>query len=385
MYDVIILGAGASGMMAAAWLNENSDMSVCVIEGNAAAAAKLKISGGGKCNITNTDVGAGYFLGDESFIDGILRQFSKEDLLEWLEGVGLKPVIRKGRYYFCPESSDEIIGILRNKSSKSRYLFSHKIISVEKLDNFTVMTNKGKFRARKVIVATGGVSFKTLGATDIGLKIAREFGHEVKEFQPALAGLTLQPDQFWMKELSGISMPVKIEVAGRVLDEDLLFAHRGISGPAVLSASLYWSKGLLSIDFLPNRDIVKLCTGQKKLLSTAMRLPKRFARQFLEAVSLEDKPCNKLDNEEKQQLLQLHDYTFAPSGTFGFTKAEVSRGGVCGAQLGQNSCESTLTEGLYFVGEVVDVTGELGGYNLQWAFSSGVAAADDMVKKRALP
>ncbi|OQX60406.1 MAG: hypothetical protein B5M52_00330, partial [Helicobacteraceae bacterium 4484_230] len=354
---------------------------VCVIEGNAAPAAKLKISGGGKCNITNTSVDAANFLGDELFIKSVLGQFGKEELLEWLEDAGLSPVVRKGRYYFCPGSSDEIIGILRRKSSKSRYFLSRKIISVEKDDKFTVITDKGELRGKKVIVATGGASFKALGASDIGLKIARGFSHEVKEFQPALAGLTLQPDQFWMKELSGISLPVRIKVGGRVLDEDLLFAHRGISGPVVLSASLYWSKGLLNIDFLPNRDIVKLCRGQKKLLSTAMQLPKRFAKQFLKALSLEDKPCNKLSDKEKQQLSRLHDYAFAPSGTFGFAKAEVSRGGVLSMQLKQNSCESTLAGGLYFIGEVVDVTGELGGYNLQWAFSSGVAAADDIVKK----
>ncbi len=377
----MILGAGASGMMAAAWLNVHSKLRVGVIEGNDKPAAKLKISGGGKCNITNTRVSTSNFLGDDSFVEAILKQFSKDDLLKWLEDEGLRPVVRKNRYYFCPGSSDEIITILRRKSAQSTFFFSRKIIAVEKKEVFVIRTDRETFTASQVIVATGGISFKSLGASDIGVKIAQQFGHEIKTFQPALVGLTLQPDQFWMKELSGISLKVEITVGDRVLQEDMLFAHRGISGPAVLSASLYWTKGSLSIDFLPGQDIIKLCADQKKQLSSVMRLSKRFSKSFLAVVNLKDKPCNKLSVEEKQQLSQLHHYRFAPSGTFGFTKAEVSKGGVLTSGLDPKSCESRQIEGLYFVGEVADVTGELGGYNFQWAFSSGVAAADNIIKK----
>ena len=378
-FDVLILGAGASGLMCAAWLQQHSDLNVGVIEGNAKAAAKLKVSGGGKCNITNTDVQAKHFLGEASAVEEVLSRFSKEDLLALLQENGLKPVIRKGRYYFCPKSSDEIIGILQRLGQGTRYFYNHNIKSLTKNGGFKAITDKGAFRAKQVVVATGGVSFATLGATDIGLRIAEAFGHEVKAFSPALVGLTLQPEQFWMKGLTGISFPVRFTVGERVIEEDMLFAHRGISGPAVLSASLYWHKGKIEVDFLPSKNIKLLCKGQKKQISTVMNLPKRFSKQFLEHIGVEDKACNRLSKEELERLMQLHNYRFAPSGTFGFTKAEVSRGGVKSDGIDPGTMQSKKEEGLYFVGEVVDVTGELGGYNFQWAFSSAVTAAFSII------
>lgn len=367
--------------MCAAWLQQHTSLCVGVVEGNAKAAAKLKISGGGKCNITNTDVQAGHFLGDEAIIKEVLSNFRKEDLLSFLQENGLKPVLRKGRYYFCPKSSDEIIGILQCLSSGATFLFGRKIKSVEKKNGFSVETDKGTLRARNVVVATGGISFASLGATGIGLEIAKHFGHDVTPFLPALVGLTLQPEQFWMKELSGVSLPVRIGVAGRSVEEDMLFAHRGISGPAVLSASLYWHKGTITVDFLPSKNIAALCKNQKKNLSTVMNLPKRFSKAFLEHIGVADKVCNKLSPDEIERLEQLHDYCFAPSGTFGFSKAEVSRGGVKTDALDHTTMQSKKVQGLYFIGEVVDVTGELGGYNFQWAFSSAVSAAHSLMQR----
>ncbi len=380
-YDVIILGAGASGMMCAGRLNQKSDLKVAVIEGNATPAAKLKISGGGKCNITNVNVEPKHFLGDSTLAEKVLQHFSKDDLLELLKLHGLKPVIRKGRYYFCPKSSDEIITILKQLSRKSTFLYNEKIVGVEKSEEgFSVRTDQGIYRTQKVIVATGGVSFTTLGASDIGLQIAKQFGHSITPFQPALVGLTLQPDQFWMKALSGVSLLVRISVGDRTIDEDLLFAHKGISGPAVLGASLYWQKGSISIDFLPNTKIGLLCKENKKQITTVMNLPKRFSKALLDHLDIVDKPCCKLTEEELIKLQQLHDYNFPPSGTFGFSKAEVSKGGVLTDELEHTSLESKKTEGLYFIGEVVNVTGELGGYNFQWAFSSAVMCADAIRK-----
>lgn len=381
-YDVVILGAGAGGLLCAGQLNQKSDLDVAVIEGNAKAAAKLKISGGGKCNITNVKVSLEHFLGDQEMVKSVLRHFSKEDLLALLQIHGLKPVIRKGRYYFCPKSSDEIISVLMKLSRKSHFVYNEKIKSVEKSDDlFIIKTDKDIYQSRQVVVATGGLSYTTLGASDIGLQIASNFGHGVRPFQPALAGMTLQPDQFWMKSLSGISLPVRITVAKRVIEEDLLFAHRGISGPAVLSASLYWYKGKITVDFLPLEDIVKRCKGEKKQISTVMHLPKRFSRAFLEHLGIDDKPCNRLSADELDRLQQLHCYSFAPSGSFGFSKAEVSRGGVKTDEIDPNTMQSRKVDGLYFIGEVVDVTGELGGYNFQWAFSSGVVAADGIIHR----
>lgn len=373
-YDVIILGAGASGLMCAARLREKTSLSVAVIEGNSRPALKLKASGGGKCNLTNVLVDATHYLGDAALVSHALESFSKEALLEYFRGGGLRPVICKERYYFCPKSSDEVIAILLGKSQGCELLSGHKILSVEGNGPFTVTTDKGKLTAAKVVVATGGASYRELGASDIGLKIAQHYGLKTVPFSPALVGLTLQPKEFWMKELSGISFPARIRVAGKTLDEDLLFAHKGISGLVVLSASLYWHRGEIEIDFLPDFDLGSILR-EKKILSTALPLPKRFMKAFLEAVDLEDKPCNRLSEAEREKLSRIRQYAMAPSGTFGFSKAEACRGGVACEEIDPFSMQSRRIEGLYFIGETVDVTGELGGYNFQWAFSSAVVAA----------
>jgi len=370
-YDVLILGAGASGLMCAAQLTEKTSLKIALIEGNTKPALKLKASGGGKCNLTNVEVDASHFLGNESLVSNALRAFSKEALLDYFYNGGLCPVIRKERYYFCPKSSDEVISILVGRSQGCEMLMGHKILNVEGSSPFVVTTDKGKFSASTIVVATGGASYKELGASDIGLKIAQDYGHKIVPFAPALVGLTLQPKEFWMKELSGISFPARIRVGEKSLDEDLLFAHKGISGPVVLSASLYWHKGEISINFCPDLELEKLFK-EKKLLSTALPLPKRFIKAFLEAIALEDKPCNRLSSQEREKLVKLQNYTMAPSGTFGLTKAEVCRGGVAHEEIDPLTMESRTVKGLYFIGETVDVTGELGGYNFQWAFSSAV-------------
>lgn len=378
IYDVIILGAGASGLMCAAQLREKTSLKVALIEGNMKPALKIKASGGGKCNLTNVEVDASHFLGDESLVTHALSVFSKEALLRYFHDGGLRPVIRKEKYYFCPKSSDEVISILMGKSSGCEMFMRHKIVSVEGNSPFIITTDKAKFSASNVVVATGGASYKELGASDIGVKIAQSYGHKIIPFAPALVGLTLQPKEFWMKELSGVSLRAHIEVAGKTLDEDLLFAHKGISGPVVLSASLYWHRGEIAINFCPNVDL-NLLKDEKKLLSTALPLPKRFSKAFLDAIALEDKPCNRLNADEWAKLSLIQNYKMAPSGTFGLTKAEVCRGGVSHEEIDPLCMESRHVRGLYFIGETVDVTGELGGYNFQWAFSSAVVCANGIL------
>ncbi len=377
IYDVLILGAGASGLMCAAHLNKK--LSVGIVDINAKVAQKLKVSGGGKCNITNISVTPENFDGDAELVASVLDRFSKDDLLEFLEKNSLTPVIRKNRYYFCKNSSDEIINILKKLIRHHELILNREVVDVVKKDDiFEIETLRGIIKSKKLIVATGGKSFKTLGASDIGLKIAKDFNMAVKEFTPALVGLTVQKDQFWMKELSGLSCYVKIKVAGKILNEEMLFAHKGISGPAVLSASLYWQKGNIAIDFLPNRNILDLLSGSKKLISSVIPLPKRLSKAILEAIDVEDIECKKLNSETKEKLLKIHNYEFAPAGNFGFTKAEVSRGGVCAKELHIDSLEAKNVKNLHFIGEVVDVTGELGGYNFQWAFSSAVCCANSL-------
>jgi predicted Rossmann fold flavoprotein len=379
-YDVIILGAGASGLMCAAQLREHTSLNIAIIEGNSRPALKLKASGGGKCNLTNVEVDETHFLGDVTLVKKALSIFGQKALLDYFKAGGLRPVIRKERYYFCPKSSDEVISILMGKVNGCDLLLGQKILIVEGENLFTITTDKGKFQAKRLVVATGGASYKELGASDIGLKVAQNYGIQTVPFSPALVGLTLQPKEFWMKELSGISCPARIHVAGKTLDEDLLFAHKGISGLVVLSASLYWHRGEIVIDFLPDFDLNSI-QKEKKIISTALPLPKRFMKAFLDAVGIEDKPCNRLSPDERESISRIRNYAMAPSGTFGFSKAEACRGGVACDEINPSTMESNKIKGLYFIGETVDVTGELGGYNFQWAFSSAVVCSNAIMKQ----
>lgn len=378
IYDVLILGAGASGLMCAA--NLSKKMKVGILDVNAKPAKKLKISGGGKCNITNVDVTVDNFDGNSQLLATVFKKFDKDKLLDFLDRNRVELELRKGRYYFCKNSADDIINTLSRNAKYAQLLLNETILEVKKVDEiFEVKTERGIKTAKKVVIATGGESYKTLGASDIGVTIAKDFGLSVREFTPALVGLTLQKEQFWMKELSGLSCYVHIKVGDKILKEEMLFAHKGMSGPAVLSASLYWKKGDLSIDFLPNTEIKELVkNGGKKLLSSVIPLPKRLSKALLSAIECQDKECNKVDKKDLEKLLQIHNYTFAPAGNFGFTKAEVSRGGVLADELEFSTLESKKIKGLYFIGEVVDVTGELGGYNFQWAFSSAYVCAQAM-------
>jgi predicted Rossmann fold flavoprotein len=375
-YDVLILGAGASGLMCAG--NLPKKMRVGVIDVNEKAAKKLKISGGGKCNITNADVALSNYDGGEILLQAVFKKFDKEKLLNFLDRNRVELELRKGRYYFCKNSSDDIIEILLRAAKNAELCLREKLLDVKKNGEFfEIVTDKSVRQAKNVVIATGGESFKNLGASDIGLKIAENFGIKVKKFTPALVGLTLQKEQFWMKELSGLSCFVEISLHNRVLREEMLFTHKGISGPAVLCASLYWKKGDISINFLPNDKIESVVKdGGKKQLSSAIPLPKRLVKALLKAVNVQDKECSKVNKDDMKKLLQLHHYTFAPAGNFGFSKAEVSRGGVMADELEAQSLESKRVKGLYFIGEVVDITGELGGYNFQWAFSSAYVCAE---------
>ncbi|MGE4418330.1 MAG: NAD(P)/FAD-dependent oxidoreductase [Sulfurimonas sp.] len=375
IYDVLILGAGASALMCAA--NLDKKLSVGIVEGNGKIAQKLKISGGGKCNITNVELSRDNYDGDQEFIFNVFESFSRDDLLNYLHANGLEPVIRKNRYYFCKESSDEIIKIFKKATKHVDMYLNNDILWVKKSGaTFEVKTQAELLRAKKVVVATGGKSYQSLGASDIGLSIAKSFGIKVKEFTPALVGLTVQKEQFWMKELSGLSCQAAIKIGAKTIKEELLFAHKGISGPAILSASLYWQKGNITIDFLPDANILELIKGSKKLLSSIIPLPKRLSKALLEALHVEDIECKKITQSAKERLMRIHNYEFAPAGNFGFSKAEVCRGGVLSEELNPYTMEALDVKDLYFIGEVVDVTGELGGYNFQWAFSSAAVCAE---------
>lgn len=379
LYDIIIIGAGASGLMCATHLHPKQK--ILLIDANDKIARKIKISGGGKCNITNKHVSPENYVGDQSFIQKTLKRFDNEALLRFLKHSGLDPVLRKGEFYFCKKSSDELITLLEKATKKRDFLLGAKVTLVQKKgEDFIVETTKGVQKAKKVVVASGGESYKSIGASDIALKIAHDFGIAYTPFRPALVGMTLQKEQFWMKELSGISVDVVIDVEDKQCAGSLLFAHKGISGPAVLNTSLYWRKGLIQVDFLPKVDLQRLLQrGGKKFVSSVLPLPKRLSKAFLTHMGIEDKECNRLTQKEQAKVAVLKHYSFAPAGNFGFSKAEVSSGGVHTDELLENF-ETKKVKNLYFIGESVDITGELGGYNFQWAFASGKVCADFLIK-----
>lgn len=370
--DIAIIGAGASGLMLAALLEEKN---IIVIDNNSKIGSKILVSGGGKCNITNGKVKPNNYLGDQRFIRNIIKRFDQNDLLTWFGNRGLKPVVRKHHQYFCENSAKEVVDILRREISAKSIQLQTVVQKVEKnSETFEITTNKGKIYASKVVVASGGLSFPKIGATSIGYDIAKSFGHNVNTLSAGLVGFTVQPEQFFFKSLSGISTEVIITVGEKEINGSLLFAHKGISGPAVLDASLYWEKGKITIDFLPTVNLAML-KSSKKHVSRILGLPNRVAKIFLEALNINDKAANTLSSEAWIKLERLKSYSFAPAGTFGYSKAEVTKGGIATDEIDASSMMSRKVENLYFLGEVLDVTGELGGYNFQWAFSTAFVCA----------
>ncbi len=379
--NVVILGAGASGLMLSALLEDDN---ILIIDNNSKVGSKILISGGGKCNITNGKVKPSNYLGNQRFIRNIIKRFDQNDLLNWFGERGLKTLIRKNNQFFCENSAKDVVDILKKEISSKSIQLQTVVKSIEqKSDFFEVKTSKGTVVAKKVVVASGGLSFPKIGATSIGYDIAKRFDHTVHTLSAGLVGFTVQPEQFFFKSLSGIAIDVKITVEtadkNREINGALLFAHKGISGPAVLDASLYWQKGKITIDFLPSLSIDSLKLS-KKNISRALALPSRVAKTFLEALNIEDKTANKLSSDEWKKLEVLKAYSFAPAGTFGYSKAEVTKGGVSTDEIDASSMMSRKVDGLYFLGEVLDVTGELGGYNFQWAFSTAYVCAKSLNK-----
>jgi predicted Rossmann fold flavoprotein len=380
-HQTIIIGAGASGLMLASLLPKRSAL---LIDTNVRCGEKIRISGGGKCNLTNAVMQSSCYVGDASFITPVLGAFNEKALLAWFQKRGLKPVLRKQHQYFCPNSAQELLDILEKESRRQERIMGEKVLSVTKRKSrFYVKTDRRTFTASQVVVASGGLSFPKLGASPIGYEIAESFGHTVTQRAPALVGLTVQKDQFFFKELSGVSTDVKISVDNHMCEGALLFAHKGISGPAVLDASLYWERGRIEIDFLPGFDWKHLQKSHKQI-STLLPMPKRVTKAFLLQFGIEDKAGARLSEEELKRLWTLHQYRLAPAGTFGYSKAEVTKGGVHTDEIQPESMQSCKVKGLYFIGEVLDVTGRLGGYNFQWAFSSAFVCASGINPKYAI-
>jgi len=374
----VILGAGASGLMVASQLYSKGFKDILIVDHNPKIGMKIKVSGGGKCNVTNEKVSEDNYLGESSFVKGVLQRYTPQELLAFLKTKNVLPSIRSLGQYFCKKSADEVINALKSDIPQGAFLLSHELKSLSFEDDFIIQTDKKTLKAKHLVIATGSPAYPQVGGTNIGLKLGQDLGHASKGFSPVLVGWTVQKEQFWMKELSGISSYVSIDVGHKKLYGDLLFAHKGISGPAVLSASLYWKKGLVKIDFLPKNSLKETFSQAKKQMSTQMGLPKRLSKLLLESIQLKDTSVKELKKEDWEKLALLKAYPMSPAGTFGLKKAEACRGGISTDEIDPLSMQSRLNNRLYFTGEVLDVTGELGGYNFQWAFASAVVCASSL-------
>ncbi|MFA9374498.1 MAG: NAD(P)/FAD-dependent oxidoreductase [Poseidonibacter sp.] len=366
--------------MIASNLDKRKYKKICIIDSNAKVGQKIKVSGGSKCNITNEFVTKNNYLGDREFVQELLKKFTKDDLLNFLNKNGVNPKINpkivKGTY-FCNSSQDVIDMFLKLTSHIKKYL-NTVVVDLDFDKHFKIKTNSNNIiEAKKVVVASGGLSYAALGASSIAFDIAKKFGHTIEKLEPALVGFTVQKEQFWFKNLSGVSMPVHTFVEGKKFEGSLLFAHKGCTGPVILTSSLYWKKGKMAIDFLPNKKIENLLKGNKKV-STALPFAKRFTSEFLNSLNIEDKAICDLKANEIKEIEKLKNYEFAPAGNFGYTKAEVTKGGISTDEINHENFESLKQKGLYFIGECLNITGELGGFNFQIAFSSAFVCAKNI-------
>lgn len=383
-FDVIVIGAGAAGLMCAATAGFRGRR-VLVLDHNAKAAEKVRISGGGRCNFTNLDKShRAFFSETPNFFRSALAQFTAWDMIALLAKHGLTWEEKAEGQLFCVEGGAAMVSMLLDecREARAQILLNCDIEDVGKSDHFYVRTSKGSFSSESLVVATGGLSIPQMGASPLGYRLAERFGLEIVECAPALVPLTWHvEDRDTFAELSGISLPVRVRSeSGMRFHDDLLFTHKGVSGPAILQASSYWRAGEgLVLDFAPNSSLDEVLTnfsGDKRQILSVLsdHLPKRFAEIFLKIQGIK---CDVQQLKRKHidlLLTQLHHFSIYPNGTQGYKKAEVTRGGVDAKALSSKSLMVKDILGLFFVGEVLDVTGWLGGYNLQWAWSSGFVA-----------
>jgi predicted Rossmann fold flavoprotein len=382
--DAIILGAGGAGLMCAGVAGQRGRR-VAVIDHRAEPGAKIVISGGGRCNFTNRDAAADRYLSaNPHFARSALSRYTPADFVQLVERHGIAWHEKTLGQLFCDGSARQVVAMLLDECPATVQLrLGEPIREVAHADGrFSVRTDAGIYKAPKLVIATGGPSIPKLGATGFAYDLARQFGLKVVEPRPALVPLTLPTDEALFRELSGVAVPVVARCGTAAFAESALFTHRGLSGPAILQVSSYWRHGQeVAVDFLPGRapgwlreaKRTRAAAGVVRELAAA--LPERLAAALAERLGAAGRLADRRDAELAAWEARLAAWTFRPSGTEGFAKAEVTVGGVATAGLSQRDLSVRHLPGLHVIGEAVDVTGWLGGYNFQWAWASGWAAA----------
>lgn len=420
-FDVVVIGAGAAGLFCAGVAGQRG-LKVLVLDHAPKVAEKIRISGGGRCNFTNREVTPANFIGENPhFCRSALAGYTPQHFISLMERHGIAWHEKHKGQLFCDRSSDDIIQMLLKECEMGGVIRKQPcgVRTVRHLPQdeaapararFELDTDEGVIQAHQVVIATGGLSIPKIGATDFGQRLAAQLGHAIVPLRPALAPLTFATAQWTpFVPLAGISLQVEVSCAAStdagngggkrkknvptVFLEDLLFTHRGLSGPAILQISSYWQAGqALTINLAPSTDLANSLkqakAGSRKQLSTQWgqalgeAVPQRLAQTWLSQMAVAhpalraEAPLAELKDKDLDTLGQsANAWSITPSGTEGYAKAEVTAGGVDTRELSSQTMESKRVPGLYFIGEVVDVTGWLGGYNFQWAWSSAMACA----------
>ncbi len=384
--DVLIIGASASGLMCAIEAGKRGRKTIVLDHANK-AGKKILMSGGGRCNFTNMDVDASHFIShNPHFCKSALSRYTQWDFIALVEQYKIPYHQRDLGKLFCDDSARDILNMLLDecKKAKVKILLNCDIKKITEIEHngFIAKTSLGRFQSSSLVVASGGLSIPKMCASPFGYKIAEQFDHHIWPTAAGLVPFTLQPhDKEKLEQLSGVSVSSEVSNERHQFKENLLFTHRGLSGPAILQISSYWQPGeAISINLLPDMDVAAwLKTQQSRQSNTklknllAERLPKRMLAVLLGTDA--DKPLQEISNQRFIEIAeQLQNWQVKPNGTEGYRTAEVTLGGVDCNEISSKTMESNKVNDLYFIGEIVDVTGWLGGYNFQWAWSSGWCA-----------
>lgn len=384
-YDVIIIGAGPSGLMCAIEGGKRG-RKVLIIDHADKIGKKLAISGGGRCNFTNRDVTADHYLSENPrFAISALKRYRPSHFISLLQKHNIRYHEEDHGQLFCDNSAKEIVTMLLQECEEAGVKIKKDctLIKVESNKSFYIEASPGNFIADSLVIATGGLSYAKTGATPLGYGIARQFGLKVINTDPGLVPLLYSNDDLKrLKSLAGITIKAELSLGKQSFMENILFTHRGLSGPSILQISNYWRKGKgIGINLLPELDLLQHLTDQKlrhpkRLLKTILTwiLPRRFIN-VTASLWFNNRPIGEIPDKELKKISSKYSqWKFKPACSAGYDFAEVTRGGVDTRELSSKTMESTKVKGLFFVGEVVDITGHLGGYNLQWAWSSGYTA-----------
>ena len=383
-YDAVIIGGGAAGLFCAARAGKRGKR-VLVIEHNAEVGRKIIISGGGRCNFTNIHTSAENFISQNPhFCKSALSQYTAGDFIGLVRQHKIDFYEKKLGQMFCRQSSRQIVGLLLKDCRDARVEIRTgcSVTTIRKPDSFKVCTGQGDFETANVIIACGGLSFAKIGATDFGYRIARQFGLKIVPTRPSLVAMVFEGGGY--SGLAGVSIDAAVTAGKATFRENILFTHRGLSGPAILQISNYWHRGQpVSVDLVPDMNFAKPtddARGVRKDVANYLTqfLPRKFVTHFA-VPSLLNRKVSDLSKSDWLEIgEQLNNWQVTFRETEGYDRAEVTLGGVSTDELSSKTMESKKVPGLYFIGEIVDVTGWLGGYNFQWAWSSAFAAASSI-------